>query len=65
MAIRWALNIETDNKRKPRLDLVKEACRERAFILACNIITGRPRWLLSHAKLFAFFEFANKVYCLC
>ncbi len=40
LAARWVLSTGLGNERKPRIDLVREACRVKTFGPGCNIIMG-------------------------
>lgn len=42
VAVTWALNTQIDNERKLQPDLVKGACRVKAFASGCNTIVARP-----------------------
>lgn len=44
VVVTQVLNIETGSERKLWPDLVREGCRERAFVLGCNTVMGRPEW---------------------
>ena len=55
-AMRRVLDTEIGNKKKPWIDLVKRACRVRAFVPGCNTVVGRPEWSSSHARLLVFLQ---------
>ena len=42
VTMRRTLNTETGSKKKPWPNLIRGACRARAFVLGCNTVAGRP-----------------------
>ena len=52
--MRRVLDTRIGNRRKPWTDLIREACRVRAFEPGCDTVMGHPGWSLSHARLLIF-----------